>query len=352
MDEAEFEQAEAIAMGPLIIDLQGLQLSAEDKQLLTHPAVGGVILFARNIDSPQQLSALNQQIRALDRPLLICVDQEGGRVQRCKQGFTRLPAMQKLGDFYLRQPEQALALAHECGWLLAQEMLAVGFDFSFVPVLDVDRDFSSVIGDRAFAADPEVVTALARQFVSGIHEAGSFVVGKHFPGHGGVQADSHLELPIDSRRLQEIEAKDLLPFRRLLKQLDAVMPAHIVFDNEDTEPVGFSEYWLGRVLRESLAFGGLIISDDLSMAGAKIIPSPVRRVEKALAAGCDLVLLLCNDRPAVMQVIQDLDESWYHRHHSARERMLADRSSASDLQQLQNQHRWQRAVAKLSELID
>ena len=339
------------AMGPLIVDLPGCELTEEDRDLLKHPAVGGVILFGRNIESPRQLRNLNLQIRDLRPSLLLCVDQEGGRVQRCKQGFTPLPPMQKLGDYFQDQPQQGLSLARECGWLLAKEMLAVGFDFSFAPVLDVDRDFSSVIGDRSFAADSDVVTVLAEQLISGIHQAGSFAVGKHFPGHGGVQADSHLELPRDSRTLAEIEEKDLIPFRRLSKQLDAVMPAHIVFHKEDSEPVGFSEYWLGQVLRKSLGYNGLIISDDLSMAGAKIIESPQLRVERSLAAGCDLVLL-CNDRPAVIDVVQGLDEGWYYRNHSSRDRMLACSSAFTGMQELKEQARWQRASAALSELTD
>ncbi|MFA5548594.1 MAG: beta-N-acetylhexosaminidase [Porticoccaceae bacterium] len=292
--------------GPLMLDLEGTSLSAEDKALLRHPNVGGVIYFARNVESPEQVLALSREIAAIRPELLIAVDQEGGRVQRFRAGFTPLPPMQRLGDHFVAEPEAGAALLRDCGWLMAAEVLAVGVDFSFAPVLDLDREHCAVIANRAFSDDPHVAAAAARHFIDGMHGAGMAATGKHFPGHGGVRGDSHLETPFDHRDLAALEARDLVPFRALAPELDGVMPAHIVFPAVDGDCVGFSRRWLRDILRADLGFDGVIFSDDLSMKGADHAGDYARKTELALAAGCDMVLV-CNDRPGALSVIECLD---------------------------------------------
>ncbi|KJS06255.1 MAG: beta-hexosaminidase [Gammaproteobacteria bacterium BRH_c0] len=291
--------------GPLMLDLEGLSLSDEDKDLLRHPMVGGVIFFARNFHSRQQIESLSADIAAIRPELLIAVDQEGGRVQRFREGFTRLPPMQALGDYFAASPEDGTRLLHDCGWLMAAEVLAAGVDFSFAPVLDVDRDGCAVIANRSFSDDPVAATAAARHFIAGMHEAGMAATGKHFPGHGGVAADSHLETPFDKRALEELTGRDLVPFRELAATLDAVMPGHIVFPAVDEHCVGFSRHWLQDILRTQLGFNGVIFSDDLSMKGADHAGGYARKTELALAAGCDMVLV-CNDRPGAIEVLDFL----------------------------------------------
>ena len=286
-----------------MLDLEGPQLTAQERQLLSSPAVGGVILFARNIVDRTQVAQLNQSIRDVNPSLLLAVDQEGGRVARLRQGYTPLPAMQRLGEWYLRDQAGAAAAARELGWLMAVEVLASGFDLSFAPVLDVDRDYCSVIGDRAFSDTPAAVVELAGAFIAGMSDAGMAATGKHFPGHGGVVGDSHLELPVDRRDWQQLLCSDLLPFRALAPQLAAVMPAHILFPAVDADhPVGFSPHWLGDKLRGQLGFAGVIFSDDLSMQGAAGIGSYCQRAAAALQAGCDMVLV-CNHRQGALEVI-------------------------------------------------
>ena len=291
-----------MSYGRLMLDLAATQLSLKESVLLQIPQVGGVILFARNIESPEQVADLLAEIRAVNPDLLLAVDQEGGRVQRLQQGFTRLPAMQLLGDQLLQDPIAGLALAEDVGWLLASEVLACGFDISFAPVLDVDRDTSSIIGDRAFSEQPELVVDLARAFIAGMHEAGMAVTGKHFPGHGGVVADSHLEAPIDNRSWQELQEHDLKPFAALAAELDGVMPAHITFPSVDPDSVGFSAFWLQQVLREQLKFDGVIFSDDLSMKGADIAGGYCEKARLALDAGCDMILV-CNCPEGALEVL-------------------------------------------------
>lgn len=302
-------------LGPLILDLQDKTLSSEEKQLLLDPCVGGVILFSRNIGDYQELVSLTQSIRALRPELLICVDQEGGRVQRCKDGFTRIPPMQIFASLYRNDSREALLRASDCGWLLASEVLAAGIDFSFTPVLDVDDDYCSVIGDRAFADDPDIVTELSRAFIDGAHEAGMKVTGKHFPGHGSVRGDSHLELPVDPRSWEEIRDADLIPFADQIKgaaAIDAIMPAHILFPAVDEkQPVGFSKPWLQQILRQKLEFDGVIFSDDLTMEGAAIAGSYRNRAQLALEAGCD-VILVCNNREGALEVIEALNSGPEH----------------------------------------
>ncbi|TFH87398.1 beta-N-acetylhexosaminidase [Billgrantia azerbaijanica] len=290
------------SLGPVILDLEGTRLTVEERRLLRRPEVGGVILFGRNVEAAQQVRELCDAIRCVRPELLIAIDQEGGRVQRLRNGVTRLPAMGRIGRDYVTAPEVTQRLCLDAGWLLGMEMAACGLDFSFAPVLDVDVGLSSVIGDRSFAADPEAVAAMAGAFVAGLHEAGMAAVGKHFPGHGGVAADSHHELPVDERPFEVLRQRDLVPFAALAGRLDAIMPAHVIYPAFDARPAGFSASWLG-MLRESLGFKGTLFSDDLGMAGAGVAGGPRERALAALGAGCDAVLV-CNDRAAALEVLE------------------------------------------------
>ncbi|SFP89808.1 beta-N-acetylhexosaminidase [Geopseudomonas sagittaria] len=278
--------------GSLMLDIAGTWLTAEDRQLLRQPEVGGLILFARNIEHPQQVRELCAAIRAERPDLLLAVDQEGGRVQRLRQGFVRLPSMQALAT-----AANARQLAGHCGWLMASEVLAVGVDFSFAPVLDLDHGRSTVIGSRSFGADPARVGELATAFIAGMREAGMAATGKHFPGHGWPEADSHVAIPRDERSLDEIRACDMQPFARLAPLLDGIMPAHVIYPQVDAQPAGFSRRWLQDILRGELGYRGVIFSDDLSMAGAHVAGTADARVAAALDAGCDMALV-CNDRGA------------------------------------------------------
>jgi beta-N-acetylhexosaminidase len=289
-----------------MLDIEGTALNAVETEQIKSPQVGGLILFSRNYDNPDQLKSLMTSIRALRADLLVAVDQEGGRVQRFREGFTRLPPMAALGRRWRQNPHHAIACAHELGWLMATELRRFDIDISFAPVLDLDWGQSSVIGDRAFGADPEVVIQLAGGVMAGMHEAGMAATGKHFPGHGWVQADSHLELPIDERSMAEIEEQDLRPFDALIRRgLDGVMPAHVVYSQVCSAPAGFSSYWLQQVLRQRLHFDGVIFSDDLSMEGASQAGSYAERCDRALAAGCDMVLV-CNHPDGAGQVLEHL----------------------------------------------
>ena len=288
--------------GRLMLDLAGTTLAEDEPALLCNPQVGGVILFARNVESRQQVEALVAEIRAVAPQLLIAVDQEGGRVQRFKQGFTRLPPMQQLGDLTHRDRITGLTLTRDCGWLMASEVIACGLDISFAPVLDVDRDTSSIIGDRAFSDQPQLVTDVAAAFIAGMNEAGMAATGKHFPGHGGIFADSHLEAPVDQRDWAQLSEHDLVPFVALADKLGGIMPAHITFPAIDPDSVGFSDFWLQQVLRDKLGFDGVIFSDDLAMKGADVAGGYVQKAQLALDAGCDMILV-CNDRQGAVQVL-------------------------------------------------
>ena len=295
---------------PLIIDIAGTKLSKADRQRLKNPLVGGIILFARNWQNRAQLSALCASIKSLRSDLLICIDHEGGRVQRCKtDGFTHLPPMRALGELWVKDQLGATNTATACGYVLAAELRSCGVDFSFAPVLDLDYGESSVIGDRALGRDPRIVTLLAKSLMHGLLQAGMGNCGKHFPGHGFVKADSHTDIPVDKRSLKAILAADAAPYEWLNTTLSAVMPAHVIYPKVDARPAGFSEQWLTYILRGQLGFGGAIFSDDLSMAGARTLDgqqvSYTQAAIAALNAGCDMVLL-CNQSVDKGEAVDEL----------------------------------------------
>ena len=294
-------------LGPVMLDLEGTTLTDEERRLLCHPNVGGVVLFTRNYADPEQLARLVSDIHALREPhLLVAVDHEGGRVQRFRDGFTALPPMAVLGERHDEDPEAAVREARAVGWLLAAELLSLGVDLSFAPVLDLGRGISRVIGDRAFHNDPEVVAELGTAVMRGMAQAGMAAVGKHFPGHGSVAPDSHHERPVDRRERADILQLDGIPFARLAHLgLHGIMPAHVSYPAVDDRPAGFSSVWLDEILRGELGFDGAVFSDDLAMAGADTGADPLGRATAALGAGCDMVLV-CNDRGAAREVVHGL----------------------------------------------
>ncbi|MES9856742.1 MAG: beta-N-acetylhexosaminidase [Sedimenticola sp.] len=295
--------------GPVMLDLSGTSLTAEEREMLLHPAAGGLILFSRNFQSPEQVSELICQIKALRHPsLLIAVDQEGGRVQRFKEGFTLLPPAAWFGHQHKKNSKQSKEITRSIGWLMAAELRSVGVDFSFAPVLDLGRGISQVIGDRAFSASPAIVAELALAWMSGVHEAGMAAVGKHFPGHGGVTEDSHEALPVDRRNPQDIMVEDLLPFEQMIDAgLEAIMPAHVIYERASNELAGFSRFWLQDMLRKKLRFQGVIFSDDLTMAAAGEAGGYPERASAALDAGCDMVLV-CNNPTGASEVLESLED--------------------------------------------
>lgn len=292
--------------GPLIVDIASLQLDDEDREVLAHPLVGGVILFARNAVNMQQLACLAGDIKGLkDPPLWVCVDQEGGRVQRFRQGFSRLPALYSLGRLYEQNKSKAVCASRALARLMAWELSQAGIDFSFAPVVDRYDAASEVIADRAFHASPEVVSQLAAAYMRGLHDIGMIAVAKHFPGHGGVVQDSHRCMPEDYRCYKRIMASDLLPYRRLIGLgLNAVMCAHVRFPRVDERLPGFSPFWVRQILRGVLKFKGVIFSDDLSMQATADFGPMTQRVMASLTAGCDFVLI-CNARDDVLRVLDD-----------------------------------------------
>ncbi|HSN18792.1 MAG TPA: beta-N-acetylhexosaminidase [Gammaproteobacteria bacterium] len=296
-----------MSLGPLLVDVAGISLAAEDRELLKHPLVGGVILFTRNFADVKQLQALVRDIHGLREPrLLVTVDHEGGRVQRFREEFTVLPPARLFGQIYDRDPKEADRLAELSAWLLAAELRACGVDLSFAPVVDLDFGASSVIGDRAFHADPHVVSELARSWVLGMRRAGMGACAKHFPGHGYVQGDSHLMLPVDPRPLETLQHKDLVPYERLFRlDMASVMMAHVVYEQVDALPASLSKRWIQGELRRRLHFEGVVFCDDLSMRGAEKAGDYLDRAVAALDAGCDM-LPVCNNRAGVEAIVQGL----------------------------------------------
>lgn len=292
-----------------MMDLTGPELLPEERDMLRHPLAGGVVLFSRNYSSPEQTEALVAAIHGLREPrLLVAVDHEGGRVQRFREGFTRLPAARQFGEIYDTDRKLAKQLAETCGWLMASELRAVGIDLSFAPVLDLDHGVNQVIGDRAFHGDPQATADLAHSYMIGMKRAGMEATGKHFPGHGAVEADSHVAVPVDGRRYEDIYAEDIVPFERMIHfGLAAIMPAHVIYSRVDPHPAGFSSFWIQSVLRERLAFQGAVFSDDLNMAGASVAGDFVGRARAALEAGCDMALV-CNNPRGAAQVLEGLAE--------------------------------------------
>lgn len=329
------------AIGPVMIDVEGYTLTTADQQKINHPNTGAVILFSRNYSDPEQITKLITSIRdARNGDILIAVDQEGGRVQRFQTGFTRLPAV----STFSHSPE----LAESAGWLMAAELLAVGVDFSFAPVLDIDCGVSEIIGDRSFSQNQQLATQLANQYRKGMNSAGMAATGKHFPGHGAVALDSHLTLPIDDRDLESIREKDLLPFKQLISEgLEGIMPAHVVYPKIDPLPAGFSSKWIQQILRKELNFNGAIFSDDLSMEGAASIGNFSERAKLALHAGCDMVLV-CNNPNAAEEILNSLPIT----QDSLREKRLKLMRGKfhTHRKQLLDSERWQQVSIQISAL--
>jgi beta-N-acetylhexosaminidase len=336
-----------MTLGPLMLDIAGPELTSADRELLAHPAVGGVILFARNYDSPEQVRALVDAIHAARDPqLLVAVDQEGGRVQRFREGFTRLPPLARLGELHDSDRTRARHIAQVSGWLMAAELRAVGVDMSFAPVLDLDHGVSTVIGDRALHPRPEVVAELAHAYQIGMHEAGMAATGKHFPGHGAVVADSHKDLPVDPRAYADIAQWDMVPFERMIHYgLAAVMMAHVVYAAVDANPAGFSPFWIREVLRGRLGFQGLIFSDDLNMEAAGYVGDHIDRARISLEAGCDMVLV-CNAREQARQVAEALVKYSNPVTHTRIARLHG--RPGPDFEELRHNPRWQQAVAAVT----
>lgn len=296
-----------MSLGPIMCDVAGTTLTIDDRRRLQHPMTGGVILFTRNYSSFKQLTDLTTEIHALRTPsLLIAVDHEGGRIQRFKNDFTRLPAMRELGKIWDEHPVRAHRLAQLTGYVLAAELRACGIDLSFTPVLDIDYEQSSIIGNRAFHRKPMAIGELAHSLMKGLKLGGMEAIGKHFPGHGYIQEDSHIEIPVDKRSYADIKMDDLIPFRQMINYgLAGIMPAHVIYPKIDSQPAGFSTVWLQKVLRSELEFDGCIFSDDLSMEGAVVAGNVVQRAETAFNAGCDMVLV-CNDSYAADKLLAEL----------------------------------------------
>ena len=345
--------------GPVTLDVVGLELNAQDRRRIQDPLTGGVILFGRNFANRKQLTKLTGDIKKLRPDVLISIDHEGGRVQRAKQdGFTHLPAMRKLGELWsakntskhaAQSAALAMAAATACGYVLGTELRACGVDFSFTPVLDLDFGRSGVIGDRSFSRDPQIVFALAKSLNDGLRMAGMANCGKHFPGHGWAEADSHVAIPVDERSLQDILNDDAKPYEWLDLSLAAVMPAHVIYPQVDSMPAGFSKIWLHSVLRQELGFEGVIFSDDLSMEGASVAGSVVNGAELALEAGCDAVLI-CNRPDLADQLLKDLRVSKVKQSESMnRLNRLMPQTPALDWNALQKEAQYQHAKGLLQQ---
>ena len=292
----------------LMIDIEGPFLVQEDIELIGSPHVGGLILFERNFLDRNQITDLCFEIKSKKPEIIIAVDQEGGRVQRFKKGFSQIPPMQRLGDLVSYDKHAGLDLCKNAGWLIASELIASGIDLSFSPVLDLDQDLSSIIGDRAFSDQIDIVIECARAFIFGMNEAGMACVGKHFPGHGSISEDSHLEKPIDRRALNEIENKDLIPFKELINNLDGIMTAHILFPEVDERITTFSKIWIKQILKEQMKFEGMIFSDDLSMEGTNEFKSFYDKTKNAIISGCEMILI-CNNREGAKDALKYFEEN-------------------------------------------
>lgn len=327
-------------IGPIMLDVAGLALTQHEKDIINHPNTGAVILFSRNYQNPEQVAELINSIRAArNGAILIAVDQEGGRVQRFQNGFTRLPP----ASCYAQAPE----LAESAGWLMAAELLAVGVDFSFAPVLDIDCGVSEIIGNRSFSTKQELATRLASDFRKGMNQAGMAATGKHFPGHGAVALDSHLTLPVDERDLDSIRAKDLLPFKKLIDEgLEGIMPAHVLYPKIDANPAGFSPFWIQQILRQELNFNGTVFSDDLSMEGAAAVGDFPERARLAQQAGCDMILV-CNNPAAAERVLEALPVT----QDAIRERRLQQMQGQSQMnrEQLLSTEKWRQISNLITE---
>ena len=338
-----------MSLGPVMMDLAGTEISAQELELLRNPLVGGVILFTRNYESVDQLTSLVSRIHAVRSPhLLVAVDHEGGRVQRFHEGFTRLPAAGIYGRMFNDDADKARKYAEQAGWLLASELRATGVDFSFAPVLDLAHGVSGVIGDRAYHARPDVVATLAYAAMHGMQRAGMQAVGKHFPGHGGVVEDSHLAQPVDHRELEQLMKEDIVPFVKMIaNDLSGIMPAHVIYDRVDSKPAGYSKIWLQDILRNRLHFQGVIFSDDLSMEAAGIAGGYGSRARHALDAGCDMVLV-CNHPEGVVEVIEQLQGY----NNPTSQLRLTRMHGKHDISyaELHNSYEWKQVSAMIAEL--
>ncbi len=333
-----------------MVGVSGTELKQEECDMLNHPIVGAVILFTRNYESPQQLEELIREIHLLRDPhLLVCVDHEGGRVQRFREGFTHLPPMRRLGELYDEEPKRAKRLAETTGWLMAVELRAVGVDFSFAPVLDLDYGVSEIIGDRSFHSKAHAVADLAQSFIGGMSKAGMAATGKHFPGHGAVEVDTHVGIARDERPFADIESDDLVPFGRLIRAgLAGIMPAHVIYTEVDAHPAGFSRFWLQQVLRQRLEFQGAIFSDDLLMQGAAVMGSVSDRAEAALEAGCDMVLV-CDNFAEICNTLERLERFDNPASHLRLARMHGRHPLTRD--KLHNNPQWHQALQAIEPLM-
>ncbi|MCP4186805.1 MAG: beta-N-acetylhexosaminidase [Gammaproteobacteria bacterium] len=335
-------------LGPVMLDIAGTTLDDNDRRRLMHRQVGGVILFSRNYESPAQLKALTEAIHSLRMPrLVVAVDQEGGRVQRFREDFQKIPAMARLGDLYNEDSGKAIQSAETIAWVMAAELLHYGVDVSFSPVLDIGNQVSQVIGDRAFHHDPESITRLANAWIRGMRKAGMEAVGKHFPGHGSVEGDSHHVMPFDRRSFDKIEALDLVPFRRVIAtHLSGIMMAHVIYDQVDDIAAGYSRRWIRDILRRQLGFDGIIFSDDLTMSGAESVGGYAERAKNALQAGCD-ILLVCNNPEGADEVLESLGD--YDNPTSQIRMIRLHGRPPKGTADLFNTRNWQQAVKLLDE---
>lgn len=335
-------------LGPLMCGIAGTQLQQAERDRLVHPLVGGVILFTRNYESSEQLKSLTAEIRGLrNPPLIIAVDHEGGRVQRFRDGFAAIPAMGHLGDLFDRHPQKALRLAREFAWMMAAELLHHGVDLSFAPVLDIGNPVSSVIGDRAFHRRPAVIAQLANAWIRGMADAGMASVGKHFPGHGSVEGDSHHLLPVDRRSLEDIMMLDVEAFRHVMvTRLDGIMMAHVVYSAVDEQPAGYSSFWTSRVLRSDLGFEGVVFSDDLDMSAADVAGGHAERARRSLQAGCDMILI-CNNPQGTMEVIEAMPD--FLDPASQLRLMRLHGRPVTDIAELYRTRRWREALGQLQQ---